>query len=108
MNKPLGESIKIVVIKDNTRGNYNMEQLSLDQFGRIEIPESIRQQLGINHETKLSLKIENGQLILKPLKPEPETYYEDGILVFKAEPMANTNTIIDELRIERINELISW
>ena len=85
-----------------------MEQLSLDQFGRVEIPEKIRQQLGINSETKLSLKIENGQLILKPLKPELETYYEDGILVFKAEPMGNTETIIDELRTERINELISW
>ncbi len=108
MNKPLGESSKIVVIKDNTRGNLNMEQLTLDQFGRIEIPEKIRQQLGINHETKLSLKIENGQLILKPLKPELETYYEDGILVFKAEPTGNTETIIDELRTERINELISW
>ncbi len=85
-----------------------MEQLSLDQFGRIEIPETIRQQLGINNETKLSLKIENGQLILKPLKPELETYYEDGILVFKAEPMGNIESIIDELRTERINELISW
>ena len=85
-----------------------MEQLTLDQFGRVEIPEKIRQQLGINNETKLSLKVENGQLILKPLKPELETYYEDGILVFKAEPMGNTETIIDELRTERINELISW
>ena len=85
-----------------------MEQLTLDQFGRVEIPEKIRQQLGINHETKLSLKIENGQLILKPLKPEIETYYEDGILVFKAEPIGNPETIIDELRTERINELISW
>ncbi len=85
-----------------------MEQLTVDQFGRIEIPEKIRQQLGINNETKLSLKVENGQLILKPLKLELETYYEDGILVFKAEPMGNTETIIDELRTERINELISW
>ena len=85
-----------------------MEQLTLDQFGRVEIPQKIRQQLGINNETKLSLKVENGQLILKPLKPEIETCYEDGILVFKAEPMANTETIIDELRTERINQLISW
>ena len=87
-----------------------MEQLTLDRFGRIEIPEKIRQQLGINHETKLSLKIENGQLILKPLtlKPELETYYEDGILVFKAEPTGNPETIIDELRTERIDELTSW
>lgn len=85
-----------------------MEQLTLDQYGRVEIPEKIRQQLGINNETKLSLKVENGQLILKPLNPELETYYEDGILVFKAEPMGNTETIIDELRTERINELISW
>ena len=85
-----------------------MYQISLDQLGRVEIPEKIRQQLGINNETKLSLKVENGQLILKPLKPELETFYEDGILVFKAEPMDNTETIIDELRTERINELTSW
>ncbi len=85
-----------------------MEQLTVDQFGRIEIPEKIRQQLGINNQTKLSLKVENGQLIIQPLKPELETYYEDGILVFKAEPIGNTETIIDELRTERINELTSW
>ena len=85
-----------------------MEQLTLDQFGRIEIPEKIRQQLGINNETKLSLKVDNGQLIFKPLQPELETYYEDEILVFKAEPIGDTETIIDELRTERINELTSW
>ena len=82
-----------------------MEQLNLDQFGRIEIPEKICQQLGINNETKLSLKVENGQLILQPLQPELETYYEDGILVFKAEPIGNLETIIDDLKTERINEL---
>ena len=66
-----------------------MEQLTLDQFGRVEIPEKIRQKLGINNDTKLSLKVENGQLILNPLQSELETYYEDGILVFKAEPIGN-------------------
>ena len=55
----------------------------------FEIPEKIRQKLGINNDTKLSLKVENGQLILKPLQSELETYYEDGILVFKAEPIGN-------------------
>ncbi len=85
-----------------------MEALTVDQFGRIEIPENIRQQLGINQETKLSLKIENGELILKPLQPEVETYYDGEILVFKAEPIVNTEKIIDDLRTERINELISW
>ncbi|MDY7006475.1 MAG: AbrB/MazE/SpoVT family DNA-binding domain-containing protein [Cyanobacteriota bacterium] len=85
-----------------------MEKLTVDRFGRIEIPEKIRQQLGINHQSKLSLKVENGQLILQPFKAELETYYEDGILVFQAEPIGNTETIIDELRTERINELTSW
>ncbi len=56
-----------------------MESLTLDQFGRIEIPETIRQQLGINQETKLSLKIENGELILKPLQPQLETDYDGEI-----------------------------
>ncbi|MDY7004480.1 MAG: AbrB/MazE/SpoVT family DNA-binding domain-containing protein [Cyanobacteriota bacterium] len=46
-----------------------MVQLTVDQFGRIEIPEKIRQQLGINNQTKLSLKVENDRLILQSLKP---------------------------------------
>ncbi len=85
-----------------------MQQLTIDRLGPVEIPEKIRQQLGINNQTKLSLKVENGQLILKPLKQELETYYEDGILVFKAEPIGNTETIVDDLRTKRINELTSW
>ncbi len=85
-----------------------MQQLTIDRLGRVEIPEKIRQQLGINNQTKLSLKVEKGQLILKPLKQELETYYEDGILVFKAEPIGNTETIVDDLRTKRINELTSW
>ena len=100
--------MKTDIIEHNEAKIPQMEQLTLDQFGRIEIPEKIRQQLGINQETKLSLKIENGELIIKPLKPEIETYYEDEILVFKAEAIIDTNAIIDELRTERINELISW
>ncbi len=100
--------MKTDIIEQNEAKIPQMEQLTLDQFGRIEIPEKIRQQLGINQETKLSLKIENGELIIKPLNPEIETYYEDEVLVFKAEPIIDTKAIIDKLRTERINELISW
>ena len=44
---------------------------------------------------------------MQPLKPELETYYQDRILVFKSEPIGNTETIIDQLRTEKINELTS-
>ena len=44
---------------------------------------------------------------MQPLKPELETYYQDRILVFKSEPIGNTETIIDQLITERINELTS-
>ena len=43
-----------------------MEQLTLDQFGRVEIPEKIRQKLGINNDTKLSLKLKMVNLFLNP------------------------------------------
>ena len=38
---------------------------------------------------------------------EISTYYEDGILVFKAEPIDDIENLINQLRIDRINEQIS-
>lgn len=85
-----------------------MELLTLDQFGRIQIPERVREQLGLKDEDCLALEIQEGKLILQPLPKEPEAYYEEGVLVVKSEPIDNPETIIEDLRTERINELLSW
>jgi len=81
-----------------------MELLTVDASGRVLIPKKVREQLGINTQAQLSLEIEEGRIILQPISKEAETYYEEGVLVVKTEPIENLETIIDELREERINE----
>lgn len=85
-----------------------MELLTIDESGRVLIPQQVRDQLGINTPAQLSLEIREGRIILQPIPKEPEIYYEEGVLVVKTEPIENLETIIDELRDERINELTSW
>ncbi|AFY91233.1 AbrB/MazE/SpoVT family DNA-binding domain-containing protein [Chroococcidiopsis thermalis] len=84
-----------------------MELLTVDASGRVLIPKKVREQLGINTQAQLSLEIEEGRIILQPISKEAETYYEEGVLVVKTEPIENLETIIDELREERINEFTS-
>lgn len=52
--------------------------------------ENLRKQLRLNEESKLSLKIEGGRLILTPITEDVELLEEDGILTFSA------NLTIDE------------
>lgn len=85
-----------------------MELTTIDESGRVLIPKQVREQLGINTEAQLSLEIKEGRIILQPILKEAETYYEQGVLVVKTEPLDNLETIIDELREERSNELTSW
>lgn len=84
-----------------------MELLTVDASGRVLIPKKVREQLGINTQAQLSLEIEEGRIILQPISKEAETYYEEGVLVVKTESIENLETIIDELREERINEFTS-
>ena len=83
-------------------------ELTIDELGRILIPKQIREQLGIDIQAQLSLEIKDGRIILQPISKEPEICYEEGILVVKTEPIEKLETVINELRQERINELSSW
>ncbi len=85
-----------------------MELITIDESGCVLIPKQVREQLGIKTEAQLSLEIKEGRIILQPISKEAETYYEQGILVVKTERIDNLETIVDELREERVNELTSW
>ncbi len=39
-----------------------MELVTLNQSGHLQIPEIIRQQLGLNNQSKLSLEVQDGKL----------------------------------------------
>ena len=84
-----------------------MAVLTLDQFGRLLIPEEIRKQLALTSATQFTLVVQDGKLILEPLPQESKVYYSGTALVVKSEPIGNLEKVLDDLREERIEEFIT-
>ena len=45
---------------------------------------------------------------INPIKEDPSLYYEGHVLVSDVELLTDANTIIEELKNERIDQVISW
>jgi bifunctional DNA-binding transcriptional regulator/antitoxin component of YhaV-PrlF toxin-antitoxin module len=84
-----------------------MDLLTLDQFGRLLIPNEIREQLGLTNTTQFTVVIQDGKLILEPLPQESKVYYSGTALVVESEPIGNLETALEDLREERIREFIT-
>ncbi len=79
-----------------------MTTITIDDTGHLEIPQAIREQLGINAPQKLNLEVNNGCIILKPI-PSGMTLRRDGTaLILETPDLGALDTLIDDLRDERI------
>jgi antitoxin component of MazEF toxin-antitoxin module len=68
-----------------------MELVTLDRSRCIQIPETLLEQLGIEYDSQFQVEVQDGKLVLNPIKEEPKVYPE---------------AFIEELRQERMNELM--
>ncbi len=84
-----------------------MDILTLDQSGRLLIPQQIREQLGLTSTTQFTLAVQDGKLILEPLPQESKVYYSGTALVVESEPIGNLEAALEDLREERIREFIT-
>jgi bifunctional DNA-binding transcriptional regulator/antitoxin component of YhaV-PrlF toxin-antitoxin module len=77
-----------------------MEVITVTKNGQITLPENLIKQLKLNEESKLSLKIEAGRLILTQITEDVELLEQDGILTFSANLTTDEdiNTLIEKLR----------
>ncbi len=85
-----------------------MNLVTIDESGLVLIPQQVREQLGINPPAQLFLEIQAGRIILEPIPKEPEIERASGVSDVLTEPRENLDTIVNDLREERINELTSW
>jgi antitoxin component of MazEF toxin-antitoxin module len=84
-----------------------MTAIIIDNTGRLEIPLEIRQQLGLTTEQSLNLEISNGWIILHPVKQDLKVHRHGTALVLETSPLNNLETLIDDLREERIQSQLS-
>ncbi|MBP0029798.1 AbrB/MazE/SpoVT family DNA-binding domain-containing protein [Roseofilum sp. Guam] len=81
--------------------------VQIDEWGRIQLPEAVQEQLGLGVVTALNLEVKDGKIILTPIHEEANVSYEGSVLVVNSERNDNLD-IIHALREERIQEQMNW
>jgi len=82
--------------------------LKIDKSGRIVLPKPLRRRLGLRDNMELEVVEQGDGVLLRPAEPQPSMIRVDGLWVHrgKAEPGADWDHILDEVREERIQAVL--
>jgi AbrB family looped-hinge helix DNA binding protein len=85
-------------------GNINGMELKIDKAGRIVVPKPLRDRLGFKPDTELEAIEQPEGVLLKQVQQRPSMVKVDGLWVHqgRAEPGANWERILEDVREERI------
>jgi AbrB family looped-hinge helix DNA binding protein len=82
-------------------------QLSLDDWGRILIPDALRNRLGLKPGMTLVVEdAEQGGVQLRVQSDMPKLVDEGGILVVECEPLEDLTDVVQRAREQRNQELL--
>jgi AbrB family looped-hinge helix DNA binding protein len=77
---------------------------ALDRFGRVIIPKRIREHLGLDAGTMLSIEENEGAILLKPIVEMSHVEMKDGVLVFTGKATGDLENAVRKHREERLGE----
>jgi len=78
----------------------------LDRFGRVILPKSIRDDLGLKPGSALDLEVCRHEVRLRPIEGEPDVALKDGVLVFSGVGMGEITGAVRVHRRERIHKIV--
>jgi AbrB family looped-hinge helix DNA binding protein len=83
-------------------------ELRIDKAGRIVVPKPLRERLGFRPDTDLVAIEQPEGVLLKRVEQRPSMVRVDGLWVHqgRAEPGANWERILEDVREERIESLL--
>jgi AbrB family looped-hinge helix DNA binding protein len=83
-------------------------KISMDKAGRIIVPKPLRKRLGLEPGIELELLDQPGGVLLRPIRQRPSMVQVDGLWVHQgtAEPAANWERVLDEVREDRIQDTL--
>lgn len=82
-------------------------QLSLDDWGRILIPDALRQRLGLKSGMTLVVEdAEQGGVQLRVQEEAAALIEKDGLLVFTGELVGDVTNVVQQARERRAQELV--
>lgn len=82
--------------------------LRIDKSGRIVVPKPLRERLGLKPDVELEVLEQPGGILLRPVGQRPSMIRVDGLWVHQgvAEPGANWDRVLDDVREERIEAVL--
>jgi AbrB family looped-hinge helix DNA binding protein len=89
-------------------GIVNGMELRIDKAGRIVVPKPLRERLGFKPDTELVAIEQPEGVLLKRVEQRPSMIKVDGLWVHQgsAEPGANWERILEDVREERIESVL--
>jgi AbrB family looped-hinge helix DNA binding protein len=89
-------------------GIVNGMELRIDKAGRIVVPKPLRERLGFKPDTELVAIEQPEGVLLKRVEQRPSMVKVNGLWVHQgsAEPGANWERILEDVREERIESVL--
>jgi AbrB family looped-hinge helix DNA binding protein len=89
-------------------GIVNGMELKIDKAGRIVVPKPLRERLGFKPDTELEAIEQPEGVLLRRVEQRPPMVKVDGLWVHQgsAEPGANWERILEDVREERIESVL--
>lgn len=86
---------------------YGMK-LRMDKSGRVVFPKPLRKRLGLAAEMQLEAVEQSGGVLLRPVMQQPSMTQVDGLWIHQgaAEPGANWERVLDDVREERMQTVL--
>jgi AbrB family looped-hinge helix DNA binding protein len=95
-------------------GNGGFMQSTVDRFGRVVIPKTVRDALHLTPGTALSVEQHNGAVVFKPTcedvpaSQESPLRRKSGLLVFSGQPVGDLAAAVTAQRSDRIAKVAAW
>lgn len=80
-------------------------QTTIDKFGRVVLPKTVRDDLGLRPGAVLSVELREDQVLLKPLREGSLLIEKEGVLVFAGAAAGDLAGALGSHRDERLGRI---
>lgn len=77
-------------------------QTTIDRFGRIVLPKKLRDDFNLEPGSQIHIEESGQEIILKPIRGEPNLRLKEGVLVFSGIPLGDLSNALAKHREERL------
>jgi AbrB family looped-hinge helix DNA binding protein len=89
-------------------GKFDGMEVKIDKAGRIVVPKPLRERLGFKPDTELEAVEQPEGVLLKRVELRPSMVKANGLWVHqgRAEPGANWERVLEDVREDRIDSIL--